>query len=244
MQSLAARNLKAARERMKRFADRKRIKGPELKIGDLVLLNRTSIKSKKDFPQMDLPFMGSFRVINVVSDVAVKLGLPTGCHLHPLFHISQLEKFKERTEGPKQRLPADSIPDDIVADPSMELVPTAILDSRVDYGKKQYLVRAANCSHENDTWADQQLVPPILIQKVVQCEQKIPWDRSSPEFRELLYSTWQSNPLEISQPALRFILRFLLLIPLSELGLIGAQLFHQRRSLGVRPVCWRSLGEK
>ncbi|MEZ0209072.1 MAG: DDE-type integrase/transposase/recombinase, partial [Candidatus Paceibacterota bacterium] len=195
---LATDNLKIARDRMKRSADRKRVKGPELEVGDLVLLNRSEIKSRKEFPKMDLPFMGPFRITKVISDVAFKLALPAGTRLHNVFHVSQLEKFVERSEGPKQLLPANLLPEDITADPSMELIPTLVLDSRVHYGKKQYLVRAANCSHENDTWIDQSLVPPVLIERFLHKHQSIPWDKSSPEYWETVYSAWRQKPINLS----------------------------------------------
>jgi len=88
-------HLKVAKEQFKKYGDNKNSNGPLLKVNDKVYLKRyyfTNELSKK----LSSQFLGPFRILEVRERMNYRLELPENLHLHPVFHISQLEPFIER----------------------------------------------------------------------------------------------------------------------------------------------------
>lgn len=86
-----------AKEDFKRFADDKRIEGPKLSLNDKVWLRRyyfTNEPSRK----LSSQYLGPFKIIEVRERNNYRLELPENLHLHPIFHISQLEKYTDRNK--------------------------------------------------------------------------------------------------------------------------------------------------
>jgi hypothetical protein len=94
--SFARKCLIAAQQRQKALAD-KRCIDQEFKVGDKVLLStkyinlKHSKKSRKLLPK----WIGPFEVVQVVGPVAYKLKMNPGWRVHPVFHISLLELYRE-----------------------------------------------------------------------------------------------------------------------------------------------------
>jgi hypothetical protein len=94
--SFARKCLIAAQKRQKALADKRRI-DQEFKVGDKVLLSTKYLnlkhneKSRKLLPK----WIGPFEVVQVVGPVAYKLKMNPGWRVHPVFHISLLEPYRE-----------------------------------------------------------------------------------------------------------------------------------------------------
>jgi hypothetical protein len=94
--SFARKCLIAAQQRQKALADKRRI-DQEYKAGDKVLLStkylnlKHSEKSRKLLPK----WIGPFEVVQVVVSVAYKLKMNPGWRVHPVFHVSLLEPYRE-----------------------------------------------------------------------------------------------------------------------------------------------------
>jgi hypothetical protein len=94
--SFARKCLFAARQRQKALADKNQVE-KTLKIGDKVLLStkylhlKHSEKSRKLLPK----WIGPFEVVQVVGPVAYKLKMNFGWCVHPVFHVSLLEPYRE-----------------------------------------------------------------------------------------------------------------------------------------------------
>jgi hypothetical protein len=94
--SFACKYLIAAQQRQKAFADKNRVE-KTLKVGDKVLLSmkylhlKHSKKSRKLLPR----WIGPFEVVQVVGPVAYKLKMNPGWRVHPVFHVSLLEPYRE-----------------------------------------------------------------------------------------------------------------------------------------------------
>ena len=67
----------------------------EFQEGDLVLLSTRHIRFRQCPTKLQRRYVGPFQVIQKISKVAYKLQLPAGWTMHPVFHISLLEPWRE-----------------------------------------------------------------------------------------------------------------------------------------------------
>ena len=77
-----------------RFANRRREDTPTLEPGDQVWLNAKNIVSTRPSRKLDYKRLGPFEVKRVINPVAFELTLPPWMKIHPVFHVSLLEKVK------------------------------------------------------------------------------------------------------------------------------------------------------
>ena len=91
----AMQQLKAARDRMKSYADAKRSEA-SFTLNQLVLLSTVNINkhnhNRKLFPR----FIGPYKITRLVNDVAYELELPTHFKIHNVFHVSLLKEYDGR----------------------------------------------------------------------------------------------------------------------------------------------------
>ncbi|GJR22850.1 retrotransposon-related protein [Tanacetum coccineum] len=145
-------HLKAAQDRMKTYADKKRSE-KEFAVGDLVYLKlqpyiQLTLKVHKQHKLSTKKF-GPFKVLQKIGRVAYKLELPSTANIHPVFHVSLLKKCYSIDLSMGSLLLCDS-------EGSLVVVPYKILDRKlakqdnrvVVYG----LIQWTNGSVENSTW--------------------------------------------------------------------------------------------
>ncbi|KAJ4784848.1 polyprotein [Rhynchospora pubera] len=149
-------HLMKAHERMKRYADTKRIERM-FNVGDWVYLKmqpyrQTTVQGRKN-AKLSAKYCGPFEVIERVGSVAYKLQLPQGSGVHPVFHVSQLKGRIGKGEAVATTVP--------VIDPELQTLvhqPEAILSRRmVKMGnayEPQILVKWQGQLEENATWED------------------------------------------------------------------------------------------
>jgi len=68
--------LEAAQERMRRYTDPDRKEPPAYQVGDLVMLSRRNIKTRRSSKKLDHKNHGPFQIEKIVSPLAVRLTLP------------------------------------------------------------------------------------------------------------------------------------------------------------------------
>ena len=143
-------NLGKTRLRMARWYDKHHQKGPEFKAGDLVMLDRRNVQTKRPMNKLDHKKMGPFKVLKTVGRRAYQLELPPQMKIHPVFHINLLEPY---------RIPADSQrriepPEVEEIDGEENHVVREVADSRVNRSKKkvEYLVLWEGYEQEDATW--------------------------------------------------------------------------------------------
>lgn len=143
--------LKAAQERQKAYADKRRRDLPGFEVGQQVLLSSKNIKFKHSRTKKLLPrYIGPFPVTRVISPVAYKLLLPTHMRMHDVFHVSLLKPYK--TDGSVQPPP----PPEII-DGELEYEVEAVLAHRERKlrGKKvvrEYLIKWSGYESIHNTW--------------------------------------------------------------------------------------------
>jgi hypothetical protein len=91
-QRLLRAKLEFVRENYAKYYNRGR-KEPSMTVGEQVMLSTKNIKSMRPKKKLDNKFIGPFKILEVLSPVVFRLELPKHMKIHPIFHISLLEKF-------------------------------------------------------------------------------------------------------------------------------------------------------
>jgi hypothetical protein len=144
-------HLSSAQTTYKAGYDKRAKASPPYAVGDRVWLIRRNIKTQRPSQKLDAKRMGPFKILQVVgeSKLAFKLELPPRMRIHPVFHVSLLEPYRENTiEGRIQ--PPPPPPDEINGELEYEV--KEILDSKVVCGNLQYYIDWEGYTPEERTW--------------------------------------------------------------------------------------------
>lgn len=87
-------NLQEAQARQEKYANVNR-REFTFKLGDKVMLSTTNLKKWDRAPKLLPKFIGPYKIIKVISDVAYELELPKNMKIHNSFHISKLKLYHE-----------------------------------------------------------------------------------------------------------------------------------------------------
>uniref|UniRef100_A0A803TCI3 Gypsy retrotransposon integrase-like protein 1 n=1 Tax=Anolis carolinensis TaxID=28377 RepID=A0A803TCI3_ANOCA len=175
VQELLHQHLDQAKEDNKRHADGHRQPGPEIKVGDRVLLSTRFLPSHRPCRKLDARFIGPYPVVAQLNPVTFKLQLPRSMHIHPVFHRSLI-------------LPADGVhpdasrlpPAPVLVDGEEEFEVQDILDSRFHRRRLQYLIDWVGFGPEERSWEDASTVhAPDLVRRFHQAYPTKPWPRDS-----------------------------------------------------------------
>ena len=90
-------------EKIKRQADRERMKAKEWKVGDRVILSTKNLVFKKRLTKKLVDqYMGLYTIDEVISTNAVKLQLPILIRIHLVVNVSRVVQYKNQVEGQKK----------------------------------------------------------------------------------------------------------------------------------------------
>jgi len=127
-----------AQEEMRKFADRKRGKGEEYRVGDLVLLSMKDLKWQmkgRKLEKLTERFVGPYKIKGIISSNAVELELPKSIKIHPVVNVSRVHLYKPQVEGQK-KIP----PKPVIIEEEEEFEVKKILNKRIVWGKEKLLV--------------------------------------------------------------------------------------------------------
>lgn len=144
-----------AKERMKMYADRKRVER-EFQVGDYVYLRlqpyRQSTISLRINLKLAPRFYGPYEVIQKIGRVAYKLQLPPEAKVHPVFHVSQLKKKVGQKDITSPSLPPVGLEGQFLVEP------VAILDRRMikrgNVAVVQVLIQWSSSMPTDATWEE------------------------------------------------------------------------------------------
>jgi len=145
--ALSKKNLQAAQDRYKHYADTKRT-DIELRVGQQVLLSTRNLALKDLGTKKFLPkFIGPFAITRIVNKVAYELKLPDHYKIHNVFHVSLLKEYKpDRNTTPP--------PPPVLVDGDLEYEVEKVMAHR-DKGRKkirEYLLRFKGYGPADDLW--------------------------------------------------------------------------------------------
>ena len=103
--------------------------------GDKFLLSTKNLHLTHPSKKLENHWYGPFEIEETVGTHAYQLNLPHGWRIHPVFHVTQLEPFHHREDKELEQPPP------VVIDDNEEWEVKEILDKRMHYRKKQYLVK-------------------------------------------------------------------------------------------------------
>lgn len=145
--------LQLAQQIHKKYADRKRLQHPSFIAGDRVWLNGRNIRTTQPSVKLASKYLGPFPIDRQVSPTAYRLALPPNLQsLHPVFHVSLLQKATTSSIPGRYNEPPPSVQVDNYEEFEVE----EILDSRKRRRSVQYLVKWLGYDHAHDssTWED------------------------------------------------------------------------------------------
>uniref|UniRef100_A0A803TGS2 Gypsy retrotransposon integrase-like protein 1 n=1 Tax=Anolis carolinensis TaxID=28377 RepID=A0A803TGS2_ANOCA len=147
VQELLHQQLDQAKEDYKRHADSHRQPGPEIKVGDRVLLSTRFLPSHHPCRKLDACFIGPYPVVAQLNPVTFKLQLPRSMRIHPVFHRSLLLPADGVRPDASRRPPAP-----VLVDGEEEFEVQDILDSRFHRHRLQYLIDWVGFGPEERSW--------------------------------------------------------------------------------------------
>lgn len=138
-------------ERMKHYYNLGHQEAPTFKRGEKVYLLRRNLKTTRPSDKLDYKKLGPYKIVKQTGPVNYKLDLPsTMKNVHPVFHVSLLEKAA-------QNVPVNTQPIEIEMENDREYEVERILDHRLTTnGKTEYLVRWKGYDDSENTWEPSQ----------------------------------------------------------------------------------------
>jgi hypothetical protein len=148
-------NLTQAQQRIKKYADMKRL-DRVFAMGDMVYLKLQPYRQHAfELPQhlkLMTKYYGPFKILENIGPAAYKLQLPQTADIHLVFHVSQLKKHIGAKVVPQGNLPL------VTPEGYIKLEPVVALDTRAlprkDEIVTQWLVHWQNLTEEQATWED------------------------------------------------------------------------------------------
>ena len=116
------------------------------KIGDLVMLSSKHVRQQRPSKKLSDRFLGPFEITQLRGRQAYELALPTQWKIHPVFHVSLLEKYVTRVGAPipQERVEVDSDGDHYEVE--------EILDHKTKNDKTHYLVKWLGWAPSYNEW--------------------------------------------------------------------------------------------
>ena len=140
-----AMDIRTRNEKVIATANKKRSVGPPLERGDKVYLLRKNIRTKRPSEKLDFKKVGPLEITEKVGKVNYRLKLPASSKIHPVFHVSLLEPA--RGNAPViQNAEIQPVND------TQEYEVETILDTRINKGQREYLIKWEGCDDSENTW--------------------------------------------------------------------------------------------
>ncbi|GAA5820076.1 hypothetical protein JCM11491_002518, partial [Sporobolomyces phaffii] len=132
---------------MKKSHDLTKSAAPTFEPNDRVWLSARNIRTRRQLKKLDHKFLGPFKVLEPIGQLAYRLALPKEMKIHPVFHVSLLQRHQASSLANCVPPP----PPPVVVDDAEEYEVDEILDSQVFRGKPRYRVRWKNYSPSGDS---------------------------------------------------------------------------------------------
>jgi hypothetical protein len=153
-------NLTMAQNHMKEHADQHHCER-SFEVGDWVLLilqpyKQMSLKQAKKDHKLSPKYYGPYKVLQKIGTMAYKLDFPTSSQVHPVFHVSCLQKVIG------DKIPVQTILPEIDEEEKIILEPEAITDTRIrqlrNRSISEYLIKWRKLLAKDSTWEGESFI--------------------------------------------------------------------------------------
>src|SRR5213078_2283608 len=128
--------IKLAQNQQAKYYDAKH-KRVEFNVGDKVWLLSQNIRTQRPSKKLDWKRLGPYPILERIGTQAYRLQLPSSMKIHPVFHVSLLDRYVE-SDIPARIQPP---PPSVVVDNEVEYEVEEVLDSKVSRKRLFYLVK-------------------------------------------------------------------------------------------------------
>ena len=139
-------------------------------VGDWVFLRlqpykHMSLKQANKDNKLSPKYYGPYKVLQKIGSIAYKLELPASSRVHPVFHVSCLNKVIG------ENLPVQTILPELDEEGKIILEPEAVMETRTRQLRNQsiskYLIKWNNLPIEDSTWEDENFIQkhPELLKR-------------------------------------------------------------------------------
>ena len=141
--------LKWSQSIMAEYANRRRLPAPELKEGDMVMLDSRNIKTARPNKSLDHKNLGPFKIVRVINNMAYELELPDGMNIFPVFHpwllhLDNSDPLPGQTEPPPPPVSTDETGSEHYVD--------EVIDSKIDGRTIDPLTKERGCLMYKFRW--------------------------------------------------------------------------------------------
>jgi len=145
---------------MGRYYNQKAKQQPEIKAGDLVILNSKNICTKHPSKKLPLKLYGLFKVLEKPAKLAYKIKILDCWNIHPVFHVLLLEPYRTSIR-PAQEQPSMQ-PEENDGDLQWE-VEKIVNSEKISYERRVqgrprtfkeiwYFIKCKGCSKDENSW--------------------------------------------------------------------------------------------
>ena len=154
-------NIQSALEEHAKYFDAKVSKQPDFQVGDRVWLDARNLRTERSARKLDYKKVGPYTISEKVNSRSYRLDLPRSMKVHPVFHVSLLERFQP--DAIPGRAPKPQPPLVIAGEEEYEV--ETILDSRMRRGRLQYHIHWKGYPVSERSWEPVEFVQhcPDLI---------------------------------------------------------------------------------
>ena len=139
--------IKVTQNQQARYYDA-RHKRVEYNVGDKVWLMSSNIRTQRPSKKLDWKRLGPYPIVEKIGTQAYRLQLPPSLKVHPVFHVSFLDPYKE-SEIPGRTQPP---PPPVVIEDQFEYEVEEILDSHLIRNRLFYLIKWKGYPASDNSW--------------------------------------------------------------------------------------------
>ena len=139
--------IKVAQNQQAKYYDAKH-KRVEYKVGDKVWLLSSNIRTQRPSKKLDWKRLGPYLIEEKIGTQAYRLQLPPSLKVHPVFHVSLLDRYNE-SDIPGRVQPS---PPPVIVENQLEYEVEEVLDSRLLHNRLFYLVKWKGYPVSDNSW--------------------------------------------------------------------------------------------
>ena len=139
--------IKSVQNQQAKYYDAKH-KRVEFNVGDKVWLLSQNIRTQRPSKKLDWKRLGPYPILERIGTQAYRLQLPSSMKIHPVFHVSLLDRYVESDIPTRVQPP----PQPVIVENEAEFEVEEVLDSKIMHKRLFYLVKWKGYPLSDNSW--------------------------------------------------------------------------------------------